>query len=225
MNKSDEMNKIFSSDEEVNFLQTELMNYSSQVDGIVKHGATATGALLAAALGVGEAPGVLVALSPLVILTPLHSLVMNRKMNMVRIATYIRRYAGIDWQYEKRIHEFRKEMNKGEGSENSLGFIWESYEFATNGMFIILGYVSLACSFLLLGKTLTVPINFAWLISIFPILGILWWIFYHFSKREKMNRAKMGIMKDEKDGKGLEEMCFDIWVKVADGEQIASKDT
>lgn len=191
------------SDNEIIQLYGQIVQYSIQIDGIVKHGTTAMGVLLAAALGVGGASGAIIALSPLIILAPLHSLVLNRKMNLTRIATYIREYAGPDWQYERRLHSFRHRPAK-----DNLDARWESYEFATNGLFIILGIVSLAFSLALSVRAmLTIPGRHNWILFLAPTVGTIAWCIYTRRKWKKM--AGGGMAQD------LEAQCSDRWSKIA----------
>ena len=176
------------SDNEIIQLYGHIVQYSTQVDGIVKHGTTAVGVLLAAALGVGGGSGAIIALSSLVILAPLHSLMLNRTMNMTRIATYIRQFAGPNWQYETRLHSFRHCPAK-----DDLDSRWESYEFATNGMFIFLGFVSLACSFALAVRAIVAnPESENWLLLLAPTGGVIAWCVYTIRKWKKMAGGGMG---------------------------------
>jgi hypothetical protein len=223
MGNSNQNNQPDASDDEIKFLMTEHLEYSKQTNGIVKFAATVTGALLALAFSAQTPDGYLIALSPLLVLWPLHSLAMNRNCNMIRIATYIRAFSGPDWQYEERLNKFRKKMDETKNNQGGapnkdeqkpgvrLKKFWARYEFANNGIFIMLGFLSVACAFLLKVKQLAAPPEsiqvWNWFRPLLiPLMSGIAWLIYWLRKKRVMQQGGMG--------RELEDQCFALWEEI-----------
>ena len=188
---------------EISELYDQLLQYSTQVNDLTKHATTVTGGILAVAFAIGKAQGAIIAILPIMILIPLYVVVLNRKINMVRIATYIRTFADPNWQYERRLHIFRNFRTKKK-LDNKL----TSYEFGINGMFITYGIVSITCSFLI------AIIEKGWWFLFIPLISMsILWIIYKYQS----NKLSSGGMWGE-----YEKQCFDIWVAIAETEPAHS---
>jgi hypothetical protein len=180
-------------DQEIVQLYNQIIQYSNQIDNLVKHATVIVGGLLAVAFTIRELPGSIIALLSLIVLPPLHLHVLNRKINLVRIATYIQNFSGPNWQYEKKLHLFRNDEPK-----DKINTIWQSYEVSTNSMFIAYGIISIICSGVLAAHD-----NYIFIIL--PIIGAIIWGVYV--------KRKWEIMRDGGMGGNIESLCNQRWKK------------
>ena len=180
-------------DQEIVQLYNQILQYSNQIDSLIKHATVIVGGLLAVSFTIRELPGSIIALLSLIILLPLHLHVLNRKINLVRIATYIQNFSGPNWQYEKKLHQFRNDAPK-----DKINKIWQNYEFSTNSMFIGYGIISIICSAILAA-------NDNYIFLIFPIIGAIILGVYVIRKWE--------IMRDGGMGGEIENSCNARWKK------------
>jgi hypothetical protein len=183
------------SDTEISSLRAELVRYSDQVLDLIKFAVTATSALIGFGLSRVDYTAGYIVLVPLLILAPSLSLAMNRRQNIVRIATYLRAFAGDEFKYESRLWQLRQHRD----------IPWTNYPYSTLQMFVIPGFVCIALSFLLLlgeGLLLLVP----------GLAGVVW---IGFSMAQWRMSPRILI-----EG-GLEGILFNAWGQIV-GEENKS---
>lgn len=178
------------SDIEVSSLRAELVRYSDQILDLVKFAVTATSALVGFGLSRGDYTAGYIALVPLLILAPSLSLVMNRRQNIVRIATYLRAFGGHKFAYESRLWRLRQRRD----------IHWVNYQFTILGVFIIIGFVCITMSFLFLlaeGLLLLIP----------GLVGLVWLGF---------SVAQWRMSRHILLGGGLDGVLFNAWCQTLD---------
>jgi hypothetical protein len=146
---------------------------------------TATSALIGFGLSTPSPTAGYIVLVPLFILAPSVSIMMNRRQNIVRIASYLRAFAKEEFRYESRLWQLRQRRD----------IPWISYHLSTLQMFIIMGFVCIALSFLLLvkqGLALLLP----------SAVGLIW-IVFSIAQWRMSRRILMGG--------GLDAILFNAW--------------
>jgi hypothetical protein len=138
------------SDIEVTCLRNELIKYEDQIVDLTKFAITASSILLGFGLSQsGPAAGFIV-LVPLVVIAPLLQLMLNRHLNIVRVATYLWAFAGESFRFEERLWKFRKDSVLPRGS----------FATGTRGLLLMIGFVCILLSFVLLrpsGSSMLLP--------------------------------------------------------------------
>jgi len=187
------------SDTEISSLRAELVRYSDHILDLVKFAVTATSALIGFGLSRGDHTAGYILLVPLLILAPSLSLAMNRRQNIVRIATYLRAFAGDRFEYESRLWQLRQRRD----------IPWVSYQLSTLQVFIITGFVCIALSFLfLLGEGLLLLV---------PGLAGLAWIGFSIGQWRMSRRILMGG--------GLDGILFNAWRQTLGEEEKSASPT
>jgi hypothetical protein len=182
---------------EISSLRTELVRYSDQMLDLVKFAVTATSVLIGFGLSAEDPTDGYIVLVPLLILASSFSLAMNRRQNIVRIATYLRAFAGEEFEYESRLWQLRQRRD----------LPWVSYQLTTLQVFIITGFICVILSFLLLidqGLLLLIP----------GVAGLMW-IGFSITQWRMSRRILMGG--------GLDRILFSAWNQTR-GEKIESTD-
>jgi hypothetical protein len=178
------------SDVEIAALRSEIVQHSSQLLDVTKVAITAATAIMGFGLTRPTPESALIVLLPLLILWPSFVIVRNRRMNVMRIATYLRAFGGESFQYETRLRSLRK---------SDALIRWPSFYRATAGTFLLLGYISLVLSVLLLilGK------NFYYLI-VWGVAAVVWT-----SLAWKVRRDEVNVLLGGK----AEDAMFEAWVR------------
>lgn len=184
---------------EISSLRSEIVNYSGQVLDLVKFAVTASCALIGFGLSRGDHTAGYILLVPLLILAPSQSLVMNRRQGIVRIAAYLRAFAGEEFKYESRLWQIRQRHD----------IPWVSYQFSIFQVFVTTGFVCIALSFFFLIEK--------GLLMIIPFLAGLLWLLFSIAHWRKSRRIK--------SGGDLDGILFDAWLQTLDEGVESNKHT
>ena len=171
------------SQDEISALREELVRYLDQILDLTKFGVTSSMAAITVGLALEGEARIITPLLPILILVPSLSFVMIARRSTLRIATYLRHYAGENLHWEQRLRELRQ---KGGGQRQHP--VWVSYHFGTTGMLLLAGWAGLLISGLALASA--EQISFAG-VGIFAA-SLLVWLFFTVSAWRLSKRLDTG---------------------------------
>lgn len=182
------------SEVEVTSLRSELVNHSNQILNVTKIAVTAATAIIGFGLTRPTPQSAIIALLPLLILWPSFTIIRNRRMNILRIATYLRAFSGEVFQYETRLRKLRKRKEQVR---------WPSFHLSIARTFLVLGYVSVAVS------TLVLIIDKQWCYLIVPVFGCCLWTVFTAKVKKSDPDILMGSKADDE--------MFEAWGETDSG--------
>ena len=164
---------------EIGSLRNELLRCTDQVYQIVTFSVTGATALMGFGLNARAPVAGLIVLVPLLILATSMSLVANRRLGIMRIATYLRAFGGDEFQFETRLWELRQ-MRRPSWGPTHLAMIW---------LLFFVGCVCVVLSVLLLKRS--------GVLVLVPSLVAAAWLAFGAAQYRQARASRMGGGRDE----------------------------
>lgn len=185
-------------DVEITALRSELVQHSSQILTVTQIAVTASVTIIGFGLSQPAPNSGFIVMLPLLILWPSFGLITNRRLNVLRIATYLRAYGDKAFRYETRLRHLRT---------NEV-LRWPSFHRGIARAFVILGFACVGISVLLLMQRQE--------FLVVPAIGAFMWSWFAWRIWHRLPSILMG-------SKGDDDM-FVAWQKTDEETTEAAED-